>query len=310
MNALVHRALAVLRSPAVRWAFLVGAVALAVVAVVGSWDDVVHAAEQMKGWHLAGSAVVGVAYVWCTFLAWRAVLADLGSPLPLRPAVAVFGISQIGKYVPGGVWNVVAAAEIGADHKVPRTRSLAAMGLAVLLGAVSGVVVGVVCLPVARAEGLGGWAWLAWVAPLLLVLLVPPVLSRIVSLGFRLLRRPPLERPLTWSGLGAGVAWSVLSWVLAGVHVWLLATGLGLEATGRTLVLLVGAYAVAWVAGFVVVFVPAGAGVREAVLIALVAGSLPHAAVLLVVLIARVLLTFVDLAFAAVGMLVRPARGR
>ena len=44
MNALVHRALAVLRSPAVRWAFLVAAVTLAVVAVVGSWDDVVRAA--------------------------------------------------------------------------------------------------------------------------------------------------------------------------------------------------------------------------------------------------------------------------
>ncbi|WP_342770092.1 hypothetical protein [Xylanimonas allomyrinae] len=102
----------------------------------------------------------------------------------------------------------------------------------------------------------------------------------------------------------------MLSWVVAGVHVWLLATGLGLDATGRTLVMLVGGYALAWVAGFVVVFVPAGAGVREAVLLALLAGALPHAAVLLVVLLTRALLTVVDLVFAAVGMLVRPARSR
>lgn len=310
MSALLGRALAVLRAPAVRWAFLVGAVALAVVAVVRSWDELVQAAQQLPGAYLAGAAVAGAAYVGCTFLSWRAVLADLGSALPLRPAASVFGISQLGKYVPGGVWNVVAAAEIGADHKVPRTRSLAAMALAVLLGVVSGVVVAAVCLPVAGAANLGDWAWVAWVAPLLLALLVPPVLSRLVSLGFRLLRRPPLERPLTWPGLGTAVGWAVLSWGLAGVQVWLLATGLGLEATPRTLVLLVGGYAIAWVAGFVVVFVPAGAGVREGVLIAVLAGLLPHPAVLLVVLIARMLLTFADLAFAAVGFLVRPARAR
>ncbi|QAY71686.1 UPF0104 family protein [Xylanimonas protaetiae] len=306
----MHRVLAVVRSPFVRWAFLLGAVALAVVAVVGAWDELAAAAHRMPATNLVAAAAVAVAYVAATFLSWRAVLADLGSPLPLRPAVSVFGISQIGKYVPGGVWNVVAAAEIGADHKVPRARSLAGMALAVLLGTVSGVVVAAVCLPVAGADALGDWVWLAWAAPLLLVLLLPPVLSRLVGLGFRLLRRPPLERPLTWSGLGVAVAWSVLSWALAGLAVWLLATGLGLEAAPRTLVLLVGAYAIAWVAGFVVVLVPAGAGVREAVLLTLLAASLPHAAVLLVVLLARVLLTLVDLLFAAVGVLVRPARGR
>lgn len=310
MTRLLNRLLALLRAPAVRWAFLLGAVALAVFAVVGSWDEIVRAARELPGMHLAGSAVAGAAYVWCTFLSWRAVLADLGSPLPLRPAVSVFGISQLGKYVPGGVWNVLAAAEIGADHKVPRARSLAAMALAVLLSVASGVVVAAVCLPIAGASGLGDWAWLAWGAPLLLVLLVPPVLSRLVSLGFRLLRRPPLERPLTWSGLGTAVAWALAGWLLAGVHVWLLATGLGLDATPRTALLLVGGYAVAWVAGFVMVFLPAGAGVREAVLITVLGASLPHAAVLLVVLVARVLITVADLAFAAVGVLVRPARGR
>lgn len=312
MRPVVHRIvrglLAVLRSPIVRWAFLGGAVVLAVVAVTASWGELVHAARTMPGGHLAGAAVAAVVYVACTFLSWRALLADLGSRLPLRAAVAVFGISQIGKYVPGGVWNVVAAAEIGADHKVPRARSLAAMALAVLLGVVSGTVLAAVCLPLADASALGPWTWLAWAAPLLLVLLVPAVLGRLVGLGLRLLRRPPLERPLSWTGLGAAVGWSVLSWVLAGVTIWLLATGLGLAPTPRTLTLAVGGYAIAWVAGFVVVFVPAGAGVREAVLLALLGGSLPHAAVLLVVLASRVLLTLVDLAFAALGIALRRTR--
>ncbi len=310
MNAVISRAVAVLRSPVVRWAFLVVAVVAAVAVVVSSWDELVDASRRLPGEALAGAAVAAFAYVGCTFLAWRALLADLGSPLGLRPALRVFGVSQLGKYVPGGVWNVVAAAEIGADHKVPRARSLAAMALAVLVGAVSGTVVATVALPIAGAGDLGGWGWLAWVAPLLLVLLVPGVLGRLVGLGLRVLGRPPLERPLTWTGLGIAVGWSVASWLLAGLHVWLLAVGLGLDATARTFLLLTGGYALAWVAGFVVVLVPAGAGVREVVLAALLAGSLDQPSVVLLVLLARLLVTAVDLLYAALGMLARPARPR
>ncbi|PZR54432.1 UPF0104 family protein [Xylanimonas oleitrophica] len=304
------RTLALLRSPVVRWAFLLAAVALAVVAVASSWDEVRAAAAGMPAAHLAAAAAAAAVFVWCTFQSWRALLADLGSSLPLGPAVTVFGVSQVGKYVPGGVWNVVAAAEIGADHRVPRARSLAAMALSVLVGVVSGCVVAAVSLPLAGAGALGRWEWLVWCSPLLVVLLLPPVLGRLVGLALRLLRRGEPERPLSWGGLGRAVGWAVLGWVVAGLHVWALASGLGLAPSVRSAALAVGGYALAWVAGFVVVLVPAGAGVREAVLLALLAGSLPHAQVLLVVLLSRVLLTAVDLAFAVAGLAVRRDRRR
>lgn len=301
----MSRLLRLLRSPGVRWGFLAVAVALAVVAVGRAWHDVLAAVARLPAPSLTGAAVAALAFVWCTFLAWRALLADLGSPLALRPALSVFGVSQVGKYVPGGVWNVVAAAEIGADHRVPRARSLAAMGMAVLVGVVSGGVVAAATLPFVAADALGRWSPVLWGAPVLVVLLVPPVLDRLVRLALRLARRPPLERPLSWAGLAAATSWSVAGWLLAGVHVWLLATGLGLEPTGRSLVLSVGAYALAWLVGFAVVLVPAGAGAREAVLLLLLAGRLPHAEVLVVVLLSRVLLTLVDLALAGAGLLAR-----
>jgi SAM-dependent methyltransferase len=51
--------------------------------------------------------------------------------------------------------------------------------------------------------------------------------------------------------------------------------------------------------------VPAGAGARELVLIAVLAGTLPHAELLLVVLVSRALVTLADLKFAAAGALGR-----
>ncbi|MHB8451104.1 MAG: hypothetical protein ACYDAQ_11740, partial [Mycobacteriales bacterium] len=41
-----------------------------------------------------------------TVLPWRAVLADLGSPLSVRPAVRVYFLGQLGKYLPGSLWPV------------------------------------------------------------------------------------------------------------------------------------------------------------------------------------------------------------
>ncbi|HWV79472.1 MAG TPA: hypothetical protein VN027_19335, partial [Isoptericola sp.] len=118
------RALAVLRSPWVRWGFLALALGLAVYAVVAAGDDLARAAAELSWQRLAVALVLSVAFVLCTFASWRVVLADLGAPTSLRVALRVFGLSQLGKYVPGGVWNVVAAAELGVDHGIARRTSV------------------------------------------------------------------------------------------------------------------------------------------------------------------------------------------
>lgn len=295
------------RSPWVRWGFLVVAVGLAVYAVVAARDELAEAAQALSAGRVVAAFALSAVFVGCTFGAWRAVLADLGSPVGPRPALAVFGLSQLGKYVPGGVWNVVAASEIGADHGIPRRRSVTAMAVATLVGLVSGAVVGVAALPFLAADALGTTARVLWVLPAVAVVLLPPVLNRLVARVLRLARRAPLERPLTWRGLGAAALWSVVGWVGAGLQVWVLAVGLGMPADARGVALAVGGYALAWVIGFVVVVVPAGAGARELVLLAVLAGALPHAAVLLVVLVSRALVTVADLALAGLGALARRA---
>ncbi|WP_402374306.1 class I SAM-dependent methyltransferase [Isoptericola rhizosphaerae] len=303
----VPRLLAVLRSPWVRWGFLVLALGLAVYAVVAVREDLLDAARALSAARLAVALVLSVLFVGATLLSWRAVLTDLGSRLDARSAVAVFGISQLGKYVPGGVWNIVAAAEVGADHGVPRRRTMTATAVATGVGVVSGAVVGVLALPFLAADALGPWAWTLWLLPAVVVLLLPPVLNRLLAVALRAARRAPFAQPLSWGGLGAAAAWAVLGWVLAGVQVWLLATGLGMATGVRTLALAVGGYALAWMVGFLLVVVPAGAGARELVLLAVLAGTIPHAELLLVVLVSRVLVTLADLAFAGAGAVLRRA---
>ncbi|MFD6139807.1 lysylphosphatidylglycerol synthase domain-containing protein [Promicromonospora sp. NPDC060271] len=297
--------LAVLRSRWVRWGFLAVALGLAVWYVLGNREALARAATDLSGTEVVLVVVLGVLYVWCTLLAWRVVLADLGSPLSLRSAVAVFGVSQLGKYVPGGVWNVVAAAEVGAGHGVPRSRSAASMLVAVAVSVASGAAVGAVALPFVSAGALGAWSWVVWAAPAVVLVLAPPVLNRLIGTAVRLTGRAAPERPMTWGGLARAAAWSVAGWLVAGLQLWVLCTGLGLPLTVRTFALAAGGWALAWTAGFLFVVAPAGAGVRELVLAAVLAGALPAPAAALAVLVSRVVLTLVDLAFAGAGLLNR-----
>ncbi|WP_219109203.1 lysylphosphatidylglycerol synthase domain-containing protein [Actinomyces sp. 594] len=302
MSTLLGGITGALRSTPVRIGFLILVVALAVYAVVSQWDDIVAAMAGMSPLALLGSLLAGVVYVLLTMLAWRVLLADMGTTLPPSAAFRVFFVSQLGKYMPGGVWNILAAAELGADHDIPRRRSVSVMAVTVIVSIVTGAALAVGTMPFASERLRDSYGWVTWTLPVFVTMLAPPVLNRLLRLVFRLTGRPPLEHPVSWSGIGACTAWTLLAWAVAGVQVWLLAVGIGMEASAATLALCVGGYAMAWTVGFLIVFVPAGAGVREGVLGLVLAGSLSTGGVVAVVLLSRVVLTIADLAMGGAGI--------
>jgi uncharacterized membrane protein YbhN (UPF0104 family) len=104
------------------------------------------------------------------------------------------------------------------------------------------------------------------------------------------------------------MAWSVISWLFYGLQIWILAIRLG-APPGKTALLAVGAFAFAWSVGFVVVFAPAGAGIRDVLLLVLLGPVLRAPDAAAVVLVSRALTTIADLVCAAVAARsVRPAR--
>jgi uncharacterized membrane protein YbhN (UPF0104 family) len=64
-----------------------------------------------------------------------------------------------------------------------------------------------------------------------------------------------------------------------------------------------GAYALAWVTGFMIMFAPAGLGAREATLSALLAGQIGTPEAITVALLSRLVTTAADLLAAAATLL-------
>jgi hypothetical protein len=124
------------------------------------------------------------------------------------------------------------------------------------------------------------------------------VLNNIIARLLRLARQAPLEGPLTGRALSQALAWAVGVWFCYGLQIWILATRLGAPA-GKTALIALGGFAFAWSVGFVIVFAPAGAGVRDVLLFLVLRPVLSRADATAVVLVSRVLLTAGDLLTAA-----------
>ncbi|NUR86257.1 MAG: UPF0104 family protein [Nonomuraea sp.] len=271
-----------------RYGFLAVALAFGAWAVAREWDEVVAGFARLSWPALAGSLVAVVAALLGAMLTWRTLLADLGSPLPLRPAAKVFFVGQLGKYIPGAVWPVLAQMEMGRDLGVPRPRSAAVFFLMMPIQIATGLLVTLVTL------GWDRFGWLLLLIPLLLVLLEPKVINAVIGFGLRKLKREPLERPLTRRGMLTALGWALAGWVAYGVHFFFIAPQGGL-------VFAIGAFALSWCLGIMTFVVPAGAGVREVVMVAVLAPVLDSGAAIAVALCSRIVIVAGDLICAGVA---------
>lgn len=276
-------------------------------ALAGRWDEIVDRLADQRPAVLIGALGLALAGVYMSFLLWRGTLSTLGSDLPLRPAGRLFFVTQLGKYLPGALWPVLAQMRMGRELGVPRQRMALAFLLTLGLATVVGILVGVTALPaLLRAEGrvvlLGLLA-----LPLLGLLFVPAVLNWSLNLALRMIRRPGLEQPLEGRDVVRGVTWALAFWLVYGGHVWLLAVGLGAEPLDA-LPVAIGGFAIAFSLGPLLVVLPAGAGVREAVLVVLLASVLTTSEAVAVALTSRGILMLTDGLLAAGAALLPRAR--
>ncbi|SFI09492.1 hypothetical protein SAMN05216275_101118 [Streptosporangium canum] len=287
--------------------------ALVALAFVGyglaqNWEGTLEALGRLSWWSVAGACAAVMAGAGCMLLAWRSVVAGLGSPLPPRVAARVLFVGQLGKYVPGSVWAYAAMMELGRDHGCPprRTFSATSLGLVISLGCAAGLAAAT--LPfTARSVAERAW-YLVLIIPVIVVCLHPRILTWGLNLALRIARKEPIEQVLPGRALLAAVAWTVLGWLLYGLHTWLV---LG-DLTGDFSLypLGAGAYAFAWATGLLVAVVPAGLGVREAAMVAVLVTALDGHGLVpavttagAVALVSRLAFTLTDVAWAGIGWL-------
>lgn len=228
---------------------------------------------------------------------WGRIVVDLGGPaLPGWDVVRLYMIANLGRYLPGKVWQIAGLAMMARGRGVSAATATAAAVLGQGISLVAASAVGLGALVQGPPE-VRRWA-LPVAAALLAAMALgatPPVFRRVARAWFRIARQEAPE------GLGSvhALRWLALftaNWVLYAFSFWVLAASFG---HAGAVVPVASAFAAAYVLGYLMVFAPAGVGVREGFLVLFLGPHLGVAPAGVLALVARVWTTVVELVPAA-----------
>lgn len=258
-----------------RVVFTIAVIAGIAYTVASQWPQVNDYLAELSWQSVALSLLMVLVSLSAGVLAWQAACESVGHRVPVRTASQIYLIGLLAKYLPGSVWAFVLQMELGKKANLPRARAFIASIVTVGIGVTISLLFGLFGLPALDNVGRAAQVGLLVLIPISLVCAHPAVLTRLVQLLLRLLRRPALERPFTWNGVGRVAVWSAVSLTASGAHLWLLAGSTSVSGL-MGLMRCIGAIGLALTFGLFVFLVPSGIGVREAILVATLLMYVPN----------------------------------
>lgn len=284
----------------VGYAFLCAALAATVWAIIDLRSEFNRAIVQFELPLVVVSVFLGVGAMLAMFCSWISILRDSSAQLGSRDGLRIYAVAQLGKYLPGAVWPLLAQATLGRMLGISSTTMVAGGLISLTIGVACAIGIGCALLPAVSGASVAlNTLALVFAATALAILVWPPILNRLISLFAKLFGRKTVTVSYTVRGVLAASAWCCLANVLFGCHVMVL--GLPFGMTGLDgYILGTCAYSLASAIGVLVVFAPAGAGAREAMMVLILSTALTVSDALAVALVSRAILILVD-ALLAVG---------
>ena len=277
----------------------VAGVAFVARTLISKWDEVSDAFSQVDAINLVLSLLLGLAAMTSIGWIWVTMIVARSHNVRHRNAMSWYFTGQLGKYVPGGIWPIVGRAELAVRNGIPRLDAYASTGLSlvttyaaavVTIGIGAAVTTGHRFIAVLIAVGIV-LAYAAFSQPSLRAVIIR-IATRVSSSASSLTDPKRLAR-LTVLHIPA--------WILMSLSTSVTATAFGAKISIADMLFIT---TTSWLAGFVVVGVPGGIGVREAVFTSLAGGIIGTPMAVSLALMSRVVFIAVDLTGALVSSVI------
>lgn len=297
-------------------AFIALAIWFAARALAGQWQGVrAQLADTHPSWSLVALSVLLVLLDYGLLIqVWRAMLTAWGDggKLSLKEAARIWFVSNLGRYIPGKVWQIATMAVMAQRRGVSPVTATGASLVVNLANIASGFVV-------VLATGAAVFRSFSDAGPhtgiLVAVILGAGLLA--LPLGFRLaaplvarltrdrIQLPPIPAQAIWlAALGTAAAWVVYGIAFQ----WFSRAFVHAEAGGTALY--VAAFTGSYLVGYLAVFAPGGIVIRELMLATALTSlglmSAPEAT--LVAIASRLWLTAIEVAPGLLFLLIPGAR--
>jgi uncharacterized membrane protein YbhN (UPF0104 family) len=268
----------------------VAGVAFVVKTLITRWDDVQEAFQQVDAPNLVFSLLLGLSAMTSIGWIWVQMISEKGHEVSHQRAMKWYFTGQLGKYVPGGIWPIVGRAEMAARNGIPRKDAYASTGLSLVTTYLAAVM----------AIGIGALGWDSYRPIAVLVALG-------LLVGYYIFSHEKLRTAVL--GVASKLSPAALSlteprrvvtltirhlpsWILMSLSTSVTATAFGAHIGLMQMLFIT---STSWLAGFVVIGVPGGIGVREAIFTSLAGGIIGTPMAVSLALMSRLVFIAVDL---------------
>jgi uncharacterized membrane protein YbhN (UPF0104 family) len=241
----------------------------------GNWDQVKLFDWQFDILYLVLSLVCAMVSLVVFSAAWVRVISAFGHDLSQPAGFRILNLSNLGRYIPGKVWQVFGMLYWAKQKGIPEEQATASFVIYQLFTIPSSLLVWVIAalfepeLLIDKFKIMGpGSAYAAGFLGLLgcaVLVFYPQPFVNFANFILRKLGRPTATFTLDKSvALQAFVAY-FLGWIVFGLAFWLFLLSV-LGDSAPSLVLSVGLYNIAYQIGYLAIFAPSGLGPRELIM--------------------------------------------
>jgi hypothetical protein len=268
--------------------------------LVSNWNQVKDFDWQFNYPLLIISFVFQLMALFWLVKIWSRILRHTGSSVSYFKLFKVWFFSNLGRYLPGKVWQFLGMIYMLEKRGVPKKHTLSTAVLAQSLSVISGLLIALLFLGtnvysqfLSQNPGLV-LVGVVFVLGILVLVCYPRVLEKTLNLGLRILKKEKIELDISTKDVIIYLLGYSVSWLLFGLAFLIFIKAMA-QAPFSMYLSLTGAFAFAANIGFLALFVPGGMGVREGILVLLLSPFFPLPVATLISLLARLWVTLAEL---------------
>ena len=282
--------------------------------VLGNWTQVKDFSWQFDWWLLVASFLLQLLTLFWLVKIWQRMLRHTGSSVSYFKLFKVWFYANLGKYLPGKVWQFLGMIYMLEKEGVPKTSSFSTGVLAQSFSVISGLFISILFLGVDLYHRFFSKRPTLMIALLVLYLGVliflcyPKILEKIINLGLKIVKKEKIALDIRGRDVIIYLLAYSISWLLFGLAFLTFVKSMT-HAHFNMYPTLTGAYAFSLNIGFLAIFTPGGIGVREGVLVFLLSSLFPLPISTLISLLSRLWMTAGELLCFLIAIPIQGYRG-
>ncbi len=280
-----------------------------------NWSDIASGDWKIAWPYLIlSAATLFIAYLFLA-QAWRLIIFGFGLKPGFIGSFRVMYLAQLGRYIPGKIWQVVGMVGVANQIGIPSSVSLASFALAQIYYLPAAfLLIPLLLGDPGKFESLKFLGNLFYIFAAILVLiclaifLMPRGIGRLLNFALCMLKKDEVSYNPSFLNRMAIFAVYLVSWILMGISFKLFIVAVSPE-TEISYSFAAGTYIASYVIGYLSIIAPGGLGVREAILAAIMQVIMPFPSATLIAFANRFFITIVEAIVSLLALLTYRLKG-